>query len=85
MSTTYNHCVRLRLSSDLRQVVFGQVPHQRLESLVLNLAALGTLRKKEKAVLLSMLITYNDCFGHRFEFWESFTFTQKGLPAYLSF
>lgn len=38
LRTTYNHCVRLRLSNDLRQVVLGQVPHQGRELPVLKLA-----------------------------------------------
>lgn len=37
-SATYNHCVRLQLCSDLRQVVLGQVPHQWRESSVLKQA-----------------------------------------------
>lgn len=34
--TTYNHCVRLRLCRDLRQVVLGQEPHQWREASLLT-------------------------------------------------
>lgn len=65
-STTYNHCVRLRLCCDLRQVVLGQGPHQWRESPMLTLAAQRTFLwtdVRQKKTTISSLTSYNDGFG----------------------
>lgn len=67
MSTTYNHCVRLWLSCDLRQVVLGQVPRQRWESHMHH-----KIHRQQKIIFSRLLQVKNYCLitGANWSHWQ---------------